>query len=319
MKKTGLFTLKLFFSFVLGSSAIASPVIPPLEIAPADTAGGLLRNVVLDGHPVDEGSQIYRSTVRLNRYGANGEPRGGCTGVIVSRDLIMTSGHCLDEDSMSVIVQYGIGGGRGFAVEQRALGYRSIHPPISADKSGTKWKDGYLTFDQKSQQDFLENARTRQGWLNFAPSEPDTAIYFRDLALVKVSGIPAGFVPARFYTNLGDLRFKGEVLIAGYGLNSRWANKNDNGLRFAKQILIGHYTPDRRSMALQYYSPGTQRTCYGDSGGAVFIRSEGELKILAIHRSGYNNCANSSWGVVPGYWRTWVKEAATALRSALDI
>lgn len=273
--------------------------------------------VVLNGNLASSRSQSYRFTVRLKILNEQDDIKGFCTGIVVSKNLIMTAGHCLSGNNLKVDIQFGLGGESGFTHTIRSDGYRSLYPSYSG---GNPWKDGYLSYNEESRRSFLENVRQRTDWLNFSNGNFVSYNNFFDIALIKVSGIPNTYSPVKIYN--GRYHFKQKAIMAGFGTNSRHANRNDDALRWMEMELIGHYTrQNETTVAWQFYSPEDGGFCFGDSGGPLLVRNteNDELQLIGVNVMIINNCANSSYAVYIKFFREWIQDKAAELNGEIAI
>ncbi len=249
-----------------------------------------LQRVVIDGEPVDENSPAVASIVQVIVRGDEQTLR--CTGVIVSSHFIMTSGHCLDISNSGVQIRFTHS---EEDIISDVLDYRSVYkgPPTTGADA---FVNGYLPYDRQRAFNFYDSIENRRRWVNF----PEHSSQMMDLALIKVNRIPSGSRPLRFYQ--GDLSFRQEVVVVGYGINSRREEEVDSEAYFSYQRLIGFVQQESDNiLGWQTYSPLYQTICYGDSGGPLLIRNQEtqEWEILGILTATSNGCANSGFSTYP--------------------
>lgn len=249
-----------------------------------------LHQIVIDGEPVNEASPGAHSIVQVIVRGAQNS--SSCTGVVVSPRYIMTSGHCFNGEDPQVQIRF-------THLQEEiildALDYRfTNHAP--SPRSGDLFVNGFLVYDRQKAFNFYETMGRQRTWSNF----PEYSEVMIDLALVKINQLPSGAKPLRFYQ--GELSFRQDVVVIGYGINSRIEEEVDRKAYFAHQKLIGYVQNNPGNiLGWQTYSTHFQTMCFGDSGGPLLIMNSEteEWEILGIQTAVINNCANSAFSTYP--------------------
>lgn len=272
---------------------------------------------VLNGTPVAENGQSDNFTVRLKIKKKDGSG-SSCTGVIVGDDLVLTAGHCIDKSELKITIQFGRGGKNGFTHEVNAVRYTYLNnrPPSNG---ASRWSDGEMKFNEELQREFLATVQGLRSWRNGGPANNPKKILFDDIGLVKIGRIPRGYSPVRVY---GDrLQFKQELIVAGFGTNSRIQSENDDVLRFGRLEVIGHYSsPGEDTRGYEYFSPAGNNACAGDSGAPVLAKNAfGELELVGLHIFSINSCANSGYSLKIDFYRNWIEDAAARLKGKLSL
>lgn len=271
---------------------------------------------IILGNLVSSQSPLQKYTVAVSVFDEDGTPTGFCTGVIVSRNFILTAGHCLTQNNMKVKIGFGLGGPAKFTHIVDGNGFKSSFP-ITSGSSGSAWVNGVLAYDEENRSDFLETVNERMTWFTFQDFGVSEAS-FNDIALIKIASLPPGYEPVQIHK--GKLKFKQDVFVAGYGTNSRQQKEINNSLRWSKLKIIGHYTRLKNSIkGWQIYSPEGRGVCFGDSGGPMFVSVNGKYELLGTNLFVLNKCANSSFTTNINFFKKWIESSAAALGGSVEI
>lgn len=302
----------VFKSFAYASSKIEQPYVQGYKV-PKFLANDLRRNIVLNGRNVTEedfGGKKFVVRLVINNPETN--TRSTCTGFVVARDLIMTAGHCLSSKNLEIKVQYGFGGEFGFDHFEISTIYRGHYWNANGPKGKSRWRDGYLHYNEEKADSFKNIILNSDGFVN---EEPEIH-YFSDFGLIKISELPKDYSPVRFYS--GRPKFRQEVFIPGFGTDSRIREEVTDRLKVAEMSLVGRVISNNKYVGFGSYSKSDNEdhTCAGDSGAPVVTyNAQGELTVLGINIFSYNNCANGSWSVNPEYYKSLLDMYITLIRS----
>lgn len=98
-------------------------------------------NASLNGTPASQDGETVQSVVSLEIESTDGSGSWGCTGFIVSKDLIMTSGHCLAGKIKPIKINFGVGGYRGFThtLYSSQYEYTYANESASAGSGPSSW------------------------------------------------------------------------------------------------------------------------------------------------------------------------------------
>jgi len=264
-------------------------------------------------------------TVQLRIYGGK-QPEYYCTGVLIANDIVLTAGHCLPSNNLSIGVWFGLGGSAGFTNRTQAIAYRSIFnsksfKSKSSSSNSDFWIDGKLNIDEEDQKKYYQQLSERKHFVNYA-DEKNSTIHKDDLydfAVIRLWRRIEGYKPISFFQ--GSPFYQMKVKLAGYGVNSVYASKNDRALRSSMALLSGHYTikGENSILGLQTFSPTKQPACVGDSGGPLVTNVNGEDFLLGILIASTNNCGNGNWYLNVNYFKDQINKMIEELPSFLAI
>lgn len=275
-------------------------------------------NTSLNGTPVSQNGETVQHVVSLEVESSDGSGSWGCTGFIVSKDLIMTSGHCLSGKIKPIKINFGVGGYRGFThtIHSSSYEYKYANEAAASSSGPSSWVNGYLVYNRKLHEEFKREIVDRKKWLYYTQDNQNMV----DFGLIKISDIPSGYGAVEFLQ--GPVRFKQTALNVGYGISSRTRSENDGRLRWGLLQFTGFEIDEKnRITGFQLFSKddNDQAICMGDSGGPLFVRVDGKLKVVGINTVVMNKCAGAGWITNPRYYRTQLKNMARRLRATLEI
>ncbi len=272
-----------------------------------------LTRVILNGNEVSKGVAVARSTVKIKISRA--EKDSFCSGTIISSQLILTAGHCLDGDINDLSVLFGLNDQTGY-IRRSALDYRHYYTQIIPPPPINIWKDGYLSYDEQQQRLFRRRVEL-QTTIN---QKPEYINLISELGLIKIEDLPAGYSPIKFHNSEQPIIFSNHfVYAAGYGLDNRYEeSKLNTRLRFSEQKITS-FVPGRGGSVAGwevYPAEESQNICLGDSGGPLFILNSltGDWELFGITILTTNFCANSAFVLYPGYFEfvemieSWAEE-----------
>lgn len=176
-----------------------------------------------------------------------------CTASILSESILVTAAHCVDSEPSALRVVFGGDFNSSNVVVRIVDDYRLS--PIWAFRQGQEFNTG-------------------------------------DIALVKFSGgLPAGYAPAQFLTDVTKLTDNMNVLLAGYGASfvtqvpdprtgALVADHQGAGkLRFVTTTI--NKVAYSKSEFLTDSSKG-KAACHGDSGGPAYVEIDGKQVLTGV-------------------------------------
>lgn len=255
--------------------------------APVDEYGGLLTTEdlgagqgIFGGEAVADDDAVLRSTVAIVnlRYG-----QIVCTASLVSKNLVLTAGHCTTEDPRHLAILF-----TNKLPKTREQATASVTRKVIAGETHPQWPKN----------DFA----TDKNW--------------GDIALLRFEGeLPANYAPVRLLSNKTLLAPQGEAWLAGFGWTSGRLKTEAEGLNKTKVKIED---PDFSETELQMNQKNGTGACHGDSGGPAFIEVEGQLVLVGVTSRGHDDPNDtcevfSLYSSVPAQME-WLKAAAINLQ-----
>lgn len=261
-------------------------------------ADGLKHQVIYNGSPVAAGGQSWRSTVGLSYDTADGRG-GGCTGVFITRDVVLTAAHCKIKNKGNVTIS--LYKGNSTTPTYIFLGEDdytySSHPRYRETGSY-----GYATDDVAVL--VLKTARLPD---EFEPAELQTSAYANasDIgqpALIVGTGMREnGRMSDRLYFAQGTIGqyINGGVMVVDFtgpsffnfgstGVPDSWRSGSPAPSDFFQFNGAAPRRPGNffsQAPARPARPPRTQGVCGGDSGGPVFVKAGNRLLLSALTTS----------------------------------
>lgn len=176
-----------------------------------------------------------------------------CTASILSKTILVTAAHCVDSEPAALRVVFG----KDFSSKDVVV------LPVDTYQVSPIW-----------------------------PFRQAQSLNTGDIALVKFSGgLPPGYEPVKFLTDVSKLSDNMDVLLAGYGASkvvqvpdprtgSLTADHQEAGKLRSVMTTIKKvaYT---KSEFLTESSKG-KSACHGDSGGPAYVEIDGELVVIGV-------------------------------------
>lgn len=237
---------------------------------------------IIGGQRATELNPVTKSTVSF-AIQDNNSPRSICTGIILSKNLILTAAHCLinfGQDDLFVFQ------GSSLPDNANADSLIKIKDWVVHQKFSILFDELYLPV----------------GSVN-------------DVALVLLDrNLPETIQPVPLLENINGLRAGDTLTLAGYGVtNESDSNPILKDLYFT-QVSLFEITPQ--------YLVTDQRNfkgaCQGDSGGPAFIKDQETLIAVGITRGPHDKAVDchhfGAYTAIPAY-KSFIQESAKILKA----
>ncbi|WP_413584800.1 S1 family peptidase [Bdellovibrio sp. HCB274] len=207
---------------------------------------------IIGGEAVSSEGYARKATVGIYYRG-----KVSCTGVLISKNLVVTAAHCV-----KWVNDVSVGFGEALLEEDKlkSVQHIIIHPDFKIVQVPIPWN----------------------------PSEMHPTSQ-KDIALLKLSeDAPEEFTPVGIYQDTDKIPLDSKLLLAGFGVtddSEHTAAKSLNEVTVSLFALADDYLViDQRDK---------KGACFGDSGGPAYISEAGTWYVAGIThgtRPGYTNC-----------------------------
>jgi secreted trypsin-like serine protease len=232
---------------------------------------------IVGGTEVQEGSREMVSTVLLFDKARNSL----CTGTLIDDQLVLTAGHCVDENSKEMVVI--------FAKKIEEVNLESVRPVVEIKR--------HEQYDPKIPKNLA------------------------DVAMVKfeaLPGLPDGYAPAKILSDWSLLQAQTKFIAAGYGINKAWIFKKGSGTLRTIELEISD--PNFSETEVLIDQSLNRGVCSGDSGGPGYIDINGQLYLWGIVSRGdairfplFPNCFLFSVYTRVDSYLSWISSARREL------
>lgn len=249
------FFLSLCVTSILGLAACS----PKAQV---DEYGGLLTTDdlgtgknqsqgIIGGEAVNDDDAVLKSTVAIVnlRYG-----QIVCTGSLVSKNLVVTAGHCTTEDPKHLAILF-----TNKLPKTREDATASVVRKVIAGETHPQWPKNDFSSDKN----------------------------WGDIALLRFEGeVPATYAPVRMLSNKTLLVAQADATLAGYGWTNGRLKTEATSLNKTKVKIEN---PDFSETEVMMNQKNGTGACHGDSGGPAFIEVEGQLVLIGVTSRGHDD------------------------------
>lgn len=248
---------------------------------PADrVVSQLNQDAIIGGQPALASDVVRNSTVSLMRVLPNKTVLSFCTGILISKNLVVTAAHCVEPMTNEVFYV--------FFGEKLPV---SVSDPNLVRAGGVSYHEGYRLIPVK-----------RNRYI--------TSI--NDIAMIRlVTEAPEGFTPAPILADTDSLQPGSPLLVAGYGVVNESNNQRTQTLNYVRVPLFkleGDYLIADQTTG--------QGACFGDSGGPVFIEAASGLAVVGETHEAYDgatDCHHYGEFTLLSRFRTFIDKTVKAL------
>lgn len=285
-KKAGWLLAAVGLMGALGCSSSGSDPAKPAHVE-ANEICPLISSRIYGGQTMQTVDPLAKSIVGIIRFGGKD---GGmlCTGVIISKDTILTAAHCAV----------------GKAKDFRIVFHTSLIRPDCPSSEVVRDVEEILVHE-----DYKAGAKMMKS---------------NDIALIKLkSQIPLGYTPMKLmsdYTKVDN----SSVIVAGFGVSA--SKQKDYGI--LKRTRISRLTEVERQdrihsltwndPALVFDQSHGSGICQGDSGGGAFMQVGDEYRLIGIasvviSTENSEPCSQLSAHMNVRYYWSWIRDGIKKL------
>lgn len=240
---------------------------------------------IIGGQPALASDAVRGSTISLMRVLPNKTVSSFCSGILISKNLVVTAAHCLEPmRNETLYVFFG---------EKLPT---QLSEPNLVKVGAASYHDGYRLVPVK-----------RNRYI--------TSI--NDIALIRLeSDAPEGFTPAPILADTDVLQPGLSLLLAGYGVVNEASYQITLTLNYVRVPLVkveGDYLVSDQTNG--------QGACFGDSGGPVYIETanNGLIAVGETHEAydGAIDCHHYGEFTLLSQFREFIDKTALALQGEL--
>jgi secreted trypsin-like serine protease len=261
---------------VVALSASAQSFTPPSPLDASDTDGhdGAAFGVDLDGKPVVGGTIVSNADKWPDTAGiimSNQWMDVECTGVLVAPDVVLTAGHC------------------NIGIKRVILGTNNYDQGGEIIAVSHIWEYKYGTGETAVDPSNSENQ----------PSVDMTVLKLASKAHAKPRAIASGEIADQYIVDGAS------VTVVGYGAHDPQGYQYDDKLREGDTEIFDADCSDLYNGCVPQISPGgelaaggsgTADSCYGDSGGPLYLNTPDGIYLAGLTSRGPAPCG--SWGSI---------------------
>lgn len=200
---------------------------------------------IISGDNVAANDPLVKSTVGIAVADSRGRGQVVCTGTLISKNMVITAGHCtaVTSDPRRMAIVFGGDLSAKTVQIRRVLGGRvpDQWPLLDADKQEKDWND---------------------------------------IAVLKIEGeAPAGFTPAVLLANKAALTSGAVITIAGFGVTDM---KTQNQPKILQKAVVKLTDPKFADSEILFAQDDGKGACHGDSGGPAYMTIKGRSVLVGV-------------------------------------
>ncbi len=290
--KVQVFALMLLFA--AGLISCAKPEASFSDASASSLSESNADGGIIGGVPVAGADPIAGTVVAVY----DNEQKALCTGSIISSNLVVTAGHCFNQDPTKLVLIFGT---------QLPNATGSGPKPILRRVVDGRVNPRYLQVNA-----ILEkNPKT----------DPDSINDWGDISILKFEGgLPAGYSAAQILTTATALVNGAPVTLAGYGEIDGKKQTPSTDLRKVDVTIANARFSATEVQMDQRQGRGA---CHGDSGGPAYILNGGKRFLFGVTSRGSldknNDCSQFSVYTNIVAQMNWLKAQAQALNGAKKV
>lgn len=233
---------------------------------------------IIGGQSVVAEDQRFNSAVAIRMSNPLSGAKGLCTGTLIRKDIILTAAHCIKNEK-----KYS-----HFEVQfSKDIDAKSTLPKIYATK--------YLVHRQYN---------------------PEVVREAYDIALLQFSeSLPQGFQPAPLLLESHHLRSGDQLIVAGYGIISRFFSSGPGILRSAS-VVLANAEASPIDFRINQWIRGI---CAGDSGGPAYVEVNGQWHVAGVANKALSigpvHCIISSYFIRVDRMNQWIQDGLKLLKT----